>query len=278
MDNLAPLAAAVTDFAAENDLTIVPAVPEHDYGPEVCLGPDALDLPGFLALASRLGGGVLYLGAVPFDPCTGDGQPQDPPAHLIQRKGQIGQVRVAFAANGLVHFWEHETAWHQEWQELTHSRATRQGSDLDDEDELDRLSDEERALLASELAATILADPRFRSAPRGDRHRLARLAVPKDTHSWAGYEAIREACDRAQEMAEERYDQLTGRLDELAAELLATPEYNQASSAAARKQAAERFLIPRADGFCPPPLVRDELYARAQKLAKAAKTPGMGLF
>jgi hypothetical protein len=45
----------------------------------------------------------------------------------------------------------------------------------------------------------------------------------------------------------------------------------QASSAAAGKKAAERFLITRADGFSPPTsLVREELHARAQKLAKAA--------
>ena len=74
-------------------------------------------------------------------------------------------------------------------------------------------------------------------------------------------------------MAQTQYDQITDRLDELAAEFLASPEYQQASSAGARKQAAGRFLIPHADGFCPPPLVRDELYARTQKLAKG---PGAG--
>lgn len=276
MDDLAQLAAAVTEFAAGNNLAIVPAVPEQGYGPEVCLGSGALDLPGFLALAGRLGGGVLYLRAVPFDP-GGDDQPASPPAHLIGHKGHIGEVSVAFATNGLVHFWEHQAAWYQEWQELTDSQPSHQDSDLDD-DEPGRLSAGERARLASELAGTILADPRFRAAPRSDRQRLARLAIPKGTDSWAGWDAVREACDRAQEMAQAQYDQITGRLDDLAAELLASPEYQQASSSGARKQAAERFLIPHADGFCPPPLVRDELYARAQRLAKAAKAPGGGLF
>lgn len=113
MDDFAQLAAAVTDFAGGNDLTIVPAVPKHEYGPEVCLGPDALELPGFLALASKLAGGVLYLRAVPFDPASGNDQPEDPPAHLLRHKGRIGQVSVAFAANGLVHFWEHQTHGHR---------------------------------------------------------------------------------------------------------------------------------------------------------------------
>ncbi|HEX9354889.1 MAG TPA: hypothetical protein VF933_13870 [Streptosporangiaceae bacterium] len=278
MDDLAQLAAAVTDFAAGNNLIIVPAVPEHDYGPEVCLGPDALDLPGFLALAGRLGGGVLYLRAAPFDPGSDDDQPDSPPAHLLSHKGHVGQVGVAFAAGGLVHFWEHQAAWYQEWQELPGSQPSRRDSDQEDTDGPERLSAEERARLASELAGTILAGPRFRAAPRGDRQGLARLAIPEGTDRWVGWDAVREACDRAHEMAQAQYDQLTGQLDDLAAELLASPEYQQASSSAARKHAAERFLIPRAAGFSPPTLMREELYARAQRLAKAAKSRPGGLF
>jgi hypothetical protein len=99
MEDLAELAAAATGFAAREHLTIVPAVPQHDYGREVCLGPGDMDLPGFLELAGRLGGGVLYLRAAPFDPDTGGGQPEDPPAYLVRHKGQTGQVSVAFAAN-----------------------------------------------------------------------------------------------------------------------------------------------------------------------------------
>jgi hypothetical protein len=60
-------------------------------------------------------------------------------------------------------------------------------------------------------------------------------------------------------MTRERYDQL----DDLATELLDSPAYQRCSSAAARKQAAGRFLIPHADGFSPPPLIRDELHTRA---------------
>jgi hypothetical protein len=55
----------VTGFAARERLTIVPAVPQHGYGPEVCLGPAVLDLPGLLELAGQLGGRVLYLHAAP---------------------------------------------------------------------------------------------------------------------------------------------------------------------------------------------------------------------
>ncbi len=277
MEDLAELADLVTGFAAREHLTIVPAVPQHDYGPEVCLGPGEMDLPGFLELAGRLGGGVLYLRAVPFDPDAADGdQPEDPPAHLIRHKGQTGQVSVAFAANGVVHFWEHHTAWFAEWEELADATVARPG--MDEDDGTEPLSPEERARLVTELADAILADPQFRAAPRGDKLWTARRLTPEGTSKWVGWDAAREACERVNQTAQERYDQLEDRLDDLAAELLASPAYQRASSPAARKQAAERFLIPHADGFFPPALVRDELYARAQKLAKAARASASGLF
>jgi hypothetical protein len=95
MDDLAELAASVIAFAAAENLAVVPAIPGRDCGPEVCLGPEELDLPGFLALAGRLGSGVLYLRAVLFDPDSDEHQPANPPAHLTRRKGQTGEVSVA---------------------------------------------------------------------------------------------------------------------------------------------------------------------------------------
>ncbi len=278
MENLAELAASVTGFAAREHLTIVPAVPQHDCGPEVCLGPDELNLPGFLELAGKLGGGVLYLEAVPFDPAAADGdQLDDPPAHLGAHKGQTGQVSVAFAANGLVHFWEHETAWFAEWEELAGGAAP--GTDPYEVSGMERLSEEERERLVSELADAIVADPEFRAAKVTGRWGLSEKAIPAGTDPFVGREARRQACTRVYKMAQERYDQLEGQLDDLAPQLLADAAYQQARSAAARKKAAERFLIPRADGFSPPgSMVPEELHARAQELAKEAKASGRGLF
>ncbi|MEQ4306196.1 hypothetical protein ABNF97_33245 [Plantactinospora sp. B6F1] len=115
--------------------------------------------------------------------------------------------------------------------------------------------------------------PEFRAAKMGARQRVARFAVPPDTHDWVRWDAIREACDRAEVLAQTQYAPITDRLDDLAAELLTTPAYQQASSPAARKQAAEQFLISQSDGFSPPAHLRDELYARSQRLAKAVKQP-----
>lgn len=268
MEDLAELAAAVTQFSAGAALTLVPAVPEHDRGPEVCLGPETIDLPGFLAIARKIGGGVLYLQAVPFDPGADEEALQDDAvAHLLSRKGETGEIIVAFAANGIVHFWEQSTAWYLEWQGAADPEDVREGQD-------GRLGDDDRARVAGELADTIVADARFRAAQPSQRPRMAQLAIPPGTDQWAGYDAARLACDRAEEMAQQQYgpdSRIRARLDELAAEFLASGEYRAVSSAAARKEATVAFLTSRADGFRPPPVIRDELYARVQDLAKTAK-------
>ncbi|MCK9877866.1 hypothetical protein MXD59_19140 [Frankia sp. Ag45/Mut15] len=267
MNNLDKLATSVTDFAARNALTLVPAVPERDFGPEVNISPDTLDLPGFLDLAKKLAGGVLYLEAAAFDPHADEGE--SPPAHLVKHKGATGRIDVAFAANGLVHFWQQSAPWYLEWQQLTESPSAR-----DEDEDIEQLGDEEQARLSAELADKLLADPGFRAAkPGGARQRYAKLAIPAGTDDWVSWDAIRSAVGRAEGLAQAQYAQITARLDELAAELLATHEYQQVSSSGARKAAVEQFLIPRADGFAAPTLVRDELYARAQRLAKTTKRP-----
>lgn len=268
-DDLASLATEVTDFAAGKDLIIVPAVPEHGYGPEVTLGPEDLDLARFLDLAFKIGDGVIYLRATPFAPGTGDWPPDDDTrARLAKHQGRTGEVCIAFASkgHGLLHFWEQRTAWHQEWLDIAHGTTDLISSHPDD---AQRLSPEEQDRLAAELAEAILADSSFRGASRGDRQRRARLAIPHGTDGMASWDAVRRACDQAQQLADDAYAQVSDQLDDLAVELLADPAYRQSSSAAARKRAAELFLIPRASGFSPPPLIRDELYARAQRLAKS---------
>jgi hypothetical protein len=280
MDDLIPLAALAADYAAREHLTLIPAVPQHDYGPEVLLGPDDLDLPGFLALAGQLGSGVLYLRAGPFDPDDGEEPSANLPEHLTRHKGRTGEVTAAFAVNGIVHFWEHRTAWYAEWQALTDPPAfTRRGVDDDGDDRDDRLSDEERSRLAAELADTILADPDFRAAARRpERSRLAQRVIPPGTDRWVASNATYLAFDRAEELAQERYEQLMPRFDDLAAGLLASEAYRRASSPAVRKQVAERFLIPHGAGFWPPAWAREELYARAQLLARTPRDPAAGLF
>lgn len=103
--------------------------------------------------------------------------------------------------------------------------------------------------LTCELTAVLLADPQFRAAKPGDaRQRSAKFAIPAGTYRFVVWDATRGACDHADELSRVQYEGIIGRLGQLAADLLATPEYQQASSPAARKQVADQFLIPHADG------------------------------
>ena len=92
---------------------------------------------------------------------------------------------------------------------------------------------------------------------------------------YAGWEAVQRAQARAEELSGVAYRTVAGQLDDLAAEFLASPGWRQAAAAGARKKAAEQFLISRADGFFPPAFIRDDLYAKAQRLFKSN---GGGLF
>jgi hypothetical protein len=158
-------------------------------------------------------------------------------------------VSVAFAANGLVHFWEHRTAWYLEWEDLADGIMT--GAGRYEADGTERPGEEEQARLAGELADAIVADPEFRAARVTDRWNLSGKVIPAGTDSSVGWDARRQACTRASQLARERYDQLEDQIDDLAAELLASPAYQQAISAAARKKAAatpgrrtDRSVIP----------------------------------
>lgn len=273
---LASLRNMVTEFADSHDLAIVPGIPHHDLGREISIDPADLNLPGFLQLASTIGDGVLYLQAKPFDPDTDAGLVTDEMVHLTSHKGQTGEVCVAFArqGHGMLHFWELRTAWYDEWQELLEPRQLARF--LPDEfSQSDRLSLEERDRQAAEVAVSILGNPEFRAASPQNRRRIAELAVPEGTDSSVGWAAAREALSQAEQMTRDIYVKIRPRLEELAAELISTPDYQQSSSATAQKEAAALFLAARCDGFYPPPLHRDELYAKAKRLAKQG---GKGLF
>jgi hypothetical protein len=269
--DLGSLAAAVAEFAGGHDMTIVPAIPGRNPDRTVSLDPGILDLHRFLELARELGDGALYLRTETFglDPETGE--PEDVPAHLARRKGQVCELSAAFASagHGLLHFWVQAEPWYEEFLDSQDTELLR------DADEERRISDEERDRLAAEVAGVILADPQFRASSPGIRRRRAQMLIPEGTDRHVGWDAAERARERAEELSDEAYRTAQGQLDDLATEFLASPGWQQAASAGARKKAAEQFLISKADGFFPPPFVRDELYAKAQRLFKSS---GGGLF
>src|ERR1700722_5229059 len=168
------MAAAVPEFADGHDMTVVPAIPGRDSGRTVSLDPDVVDLHGFLELARKLGDGALYLRAETFglDPETG--KPEEVPASLAHRQGQMCELSVAFASagHGLLHFWGQAEPWYQEFLDSQDAEM------LDDADEEWRVGGEERDRLAAEVAEVILADREFRAASPGIRRRRAQMLVP----------------------------------------------------------------------------------------------------
>ena len=79
---------------------------------------------------------------------------------------EAGGRVIAFAASGIVYFWEHLAAWYLERLELADSELSGPATD-----EPGQVSGEERARLASELAGTLLDSPQFRAAKAGARQR-----------------------------------------------------------------------------------------------------------
>lgn len=277
-DDLGRLAASITEFAAAHSMTVVPAIPGAGSGRVVVIEPEDLDLPGFLELARKLGDGAFYLRTELFS--ADDDQPGGVSAQIARRKGQICELRLAFASagHGLLHFWEETAPWYLEW--------LGSQDDLGNvTDEHTEMSDEERERLTAELADAILSDKEFRAEPpMGKRRRSVllaeQMALPEGARRWIRIDAAQRARDRADDLAAEAYRPLLEQMDRLAEEFLASPGWQQNSSADFRKKAAEQFLIPRADGFFPSAAVRNELYTKARDLSKAkgSKADGTGLF
>lgn len=207
--------------------------------------PHDLDLLAFLELARQLGDRALYVRreTVGTDPETGE--PDDGlPAELARRKGQICDLAVAFAsAHGILHTWSATAPW---WQE----HLDREDAALADAGEEGiQAEQEQRRRAERELADAILADGEFRASSPGARRRRGQLLIPDGTDRHVGFMAADLARQDAEALPEEAYRSVREQLAGLAAEFLASPGWQQAASAAARKQAAEEFLAARADGW-----------------------------
>lgn len=259
MTDLAVLGDSAAKFAAENDLTLIPVAPDRDA--DVHIAASVMELPAFLAPAAKLGGAVLYAETEHFDP---EGMGRDElPEDLSRRAGEACRFTAAFVANGLVHVWEQSAPWYREWLSAPAPPSQRA------QPAEGPLADGKRDAVIQEWVEQIVAMPEFRAARnRGARIRLAEMiTMPPQADYWK-FDIARHAAERAEEMTTAAYEPIIARLDALAAEVLDVAEYRQASTSRVRKQVIEHFLIPRADGFSAPTVVRDELHAKTQRLAK----------
>ncbi|GAB1644174.1 hypothetical protein [Krasilnikovia sp. MM14-A1259] len=246
MDELTVLLTSVTDFTSAHAMTVVPAIPENSLGPQVRLDDDRLDLRGFLELAQHLGARAVYLQAEEFLPEPGT--VPDPP---LDRLGELYHLELAFVGDGVLHHWEHTAAWFTAWRE-----------------QADNGQPEIKAVIDS-----LLGMSEFRAAAVRARRRIAELHVPDNVDHLVRWAIVSRACERAEELTQHWYAHIEEQYDELAAQLLDDPEYRSAGSAAGRKTATVGFLTRWAEGWCPLPAIRDELYARTRDLAKTIAKP-----
>ncbi|MFI6300137.1 hypothetical protein ACIBEJ_51700 [Nonomuraea sp. NPDC050790] len=136
-----------------------------------------MDLPAFLALAGRRGGGLIYMSAAPFDP-TQPHDVDDPPAHLVQHAGKVGSVDVASMAGGLLHLWQQATPWSQEWQQLNGQGRTRAYLSRGNDDEDEPLSEEAQTQMVTEAVDLLLADPEFQQTKAASARRPITTRFP----------------------------------------------------------------------------------------------------
>ena len=277
---------ATAAFSEKHGLALVPAVPKEGPFPEVGLHDPPMDWDGFLELARQLGARALYVDTEHFYPDEYEEWELSP--LLLGFEGRVCRIEAAFVVGGVVHRREELVDWWGEWEGEKDDADLRPGvavvpaarlSEVPErptevpswlhQESAPRLSDAEIKRRGDRLVETLLAKPEFRAGRRADRVRIAEAALPDDADRRLLWGAGYRAADRSEEITKEKYASIGDQYAALAADLLQDAGYRAAVSAGARKQAAERFLAAWADGWSPPALVRDELYAWSQRLAKA---------
>lgn len=259
----------IIEQARSHAMTFIPAAPEHDLGPEVRIGPTAMDLDGFLALAQQHGGNLLY-GELERFSAEQEGADTAVSPDLAIREGQPVRVTAAFVANGVIHFWEELAPWYKQLQDTAPTPGlTPWRRPESNEPEVD---DEEQAKKRAEHADHLLTLPEFRAARgRGAKSRYARsVELDGSTLDWY---AIDDALDRADQLVAAHEARLRNELDTLAGQLITHRGFLEAQSAGGRKQVAGEFLQTCADGFYVAPWLRDELHHKAQALLKRSRQP-----
>ncbi|GAA3343803.1 hypothetical protein GCM10020358_44460 [Amorphoplanes nipponensis] len=278
------LAQQAARFAAAHEMTVVPAIPEATGGLVADIDPAAMTLDAFLALAGRFGGGLLYLRLRRVR----DGLPPSP--EFARHAGEAGAVELAFVANGVLHCWEQVTDWFDEWEGRSLEQRGQEiadalrrdvagpapddsGQDREDQrayEEYQAMTEHQRDEVIDGVVGLLLADPEFRAAKGdGQRHTIAKRVVRSaGVNRWLHSAARNAAVLTAAARAGEHHDVITGRLDELAAQVRDGEGYRAAASAAGRRRAVETFLQELADGYWIPGDIREEVYARTVRLGR----------
>jgi len=266
------LVTQVTQLASSLQLRLVPAIPMRNpnSGLMVLLDNDDLSAADFCGLAAAAKARLLYIQAGPFNAenqpefdVAGEGRNEldgkviDQLALLQQAaerfNGRIGQLALAFAVEGVLHYWTAAADWYENLMDRVAGLFPAEGL------EPERLSDVDALALIQRLTGELVAIPAFRAAATtAQRQRIAGAQHaeisalyedPRPGYRTAASRAFRNAADITAAEAERIYGEMEKNLPELAAELAATPQFRNAGTAGALKQRARDFLIEKAGGY-----------------------------
>lgn len=283
------LAAQVKELVASRQLIMIPTMPLRNSNPSfvVFLSQGDMSASEFCDVAVAAGVKLFYVQADTFnsdrDLMVGgrhralNWQNGEEDTRLASLRGEagvyngrIGEIELGFASGGVLHCWIVTAPWYDYFMERL------EDVEPDVNPMFERMPEAEERALADRLAQELIQMPEFRSAPTAaQRRRIARTqpeiaALDADTrpgYRHVAYQAVRQADQRAVAEADNRYRDMEAKLADLAAECEATPAFQNAGSARARREHARDFLAEKAGGY-PPPSRLLELFLDTPPLQK----------
>ncbi|WP_285250238.1 hypothetical protein [Pseudarthrobacter sp. fls2-241-R2A-168] len=165
-------------------------------------------------------------------------------------EGEVEEVTIHWTAQGMIFEWSAFADWHPGfWETLAHAKA------MVDLQEHQEVHDEWAMQLAQmkELADRLAGSQEFRFAKPRSRRAIAETMAVKIAGDVTGSgdfsRILREAGALVDRNVLEHEQRLRPQIRELAAELLARPEWRTASNQAKMRDAVTKFLAKKAEGY-----------------------------
>ncbi|WP_424886725.1 hypothetical protein [Streptomyces sp. XH2] len=288
VSDLDAIAHLIPTWASVRGLAVVPAVPENhdDFLPAVHMTVEHMTPEAFVDLAATAGARLLYSSGETFELSVVeldedekqrlDSRGRTRVAVLLHQaaeyEGRYHDVRLAFAADGVLHYWSAaQAAWYTEITEGIDGvlsgleEGVDSGGSRPVVDGPLRLSEEEIVRLAAQLQES----PEFREAPsQAQRQRIVRRLVGSHVANyWAVVERAGDTVDAA---SAKIFAELELKVSDLAGELVDNPEFRE-SSAKVRKVRVVAFLKARSGGYKPPTGLIEVLLDEASKRIRTWK-------
>jgi len=272
------LADTWTAIAQELDklgVAVFPRTPEFLDRPLNVFWPGD-DWSAFLELALKAGCSIVYAQAEALGAIDGTVQLTLPEVEQAIEFGQydgcVGNIELVFVIGSVMHSWCLEADWYDDFHRLFNVTDRNDAGDFRESHRTEVERDlAEFGPAIEEAANRLAATPEFLAMTFPGNRRDVALDLDSEMHQWSKeghYEVANAALDRAIVLAEDersrRVEAALVNVDELAAELLADPNY--LGLAKVRQGLAKQFVV-KTLGFRSPQLA-DRIYMRASTLGK----------